>query len=204
MAGEEETALVDDQIIRAEERRHAMTRPAPLTKECNTCGRILPISDFYKEKAAKDGFRNCCKHCYIEKQSVKRAKDPDHKVKHRTKVHPVKLTAEQREKKREYFRRYREANREKLNQYSRESNRRRRAGEEKRNRGPQKGVTLTKQPFTVPRPSTNPSGKRKPVKVERSCTMCANYPCFEGIENLESDFAKEGCKGFQKRETKKQ
>ena len=114
------------------------------------------------------------------------------------------MTEEQREKKREYARKYREANREKVKQYCRESARRRRAGEKKRNPGPPNGVTFTKQPFTVPRPSTNPSGKRNPVKVERSCTMCVNYPCFEGIENLDSDFAQEGCKSFHKRETKKQ
>ncbi len=94
MAQEPQTSLVHDQIIRAEERRHDMTRPAPLAKECNTCGRILPINDFYKEKAAKDGHRNYCKHCYIEKQSMKRAKDPDQgQASHQTEARHDRRTA---------------------------------------------------------------------------------------------------------------
>ena len=107
------------------------------------------------------------------------------------------MTEEQREKKREYARKYREANREKVKQYCRESARRRRAGEGKRNPGPPKGVTLTKQPFTQPKAQPKPSDKKKTVQVEKLCKQCVNWPCFDGIENLESDFAREGCHAFR-------
>jgi hypothetical protein len=40
----------------------------------------------------------------------------------------------------------------------------------------------------------------KPAKAERLCHQCKNWPCFDGIENLESDFAKEGCNSFIPRE----
>ena len=37
----------------------------------------------------------------------------------------------------------------------------------------------------------------KPVVVkEKGCTRCKRYPCFQGIENLESDFSKT-CKQFE-------
>lgn len=41
--------------------------------------------------------------------------------------------------------------------------------------------------------------KPKPVKQERLCETCRNWPCFDGIENLETDFAREGCHAFRKR-----
>lgn len=192
------------------------------TKICRECGRELPIGDFYVNNMSKDGHRNICKHCYIERKMQKRTNDPDHHVKHRTEMHEATKVCTEcglelpesefidsmgrragsgrcracREKNREYQRKYREANRDRLNQYSRESNRRRRAGEEKRKPGPRNGVVFTKQAFTPPRPSSNPSGKRKPVKAERSCRKCKNWPCFEGIENFETDFASEGCHGW--------
>ena len=31
----------------------------------------------------------------------------------------------------------------------------------------------------------------------RTCEDCVNYPCFVGIENCVSDFAKYGCKDFK-------
>ena len=33
------------------------------TKRCSRCGRILPLSEFYKDKRAKDGLRSECKQC---------------------------------------------------------------------------------------------------------------------------------------------
>lgn len=75
--------------------------------------------------------------------------------------------------------------------FSRDSNRRRRGGEEKRKSGPPKGCKFTKQDFTE-----RPVPTKEPVKAERLCQQCVNWPCFAGIENLETDFAKEGCHGW--------
>ena len=34
----------------------------------------------------------------------------------------------------------------------------------------------------------------RPERIERpGCESCINYPCFEGFENTETDFAREGC-----------
>lgn len=46
-----------------------------------------------------------------------------------------------------------------------------------------------------------PAAKPKPIKpkARRMCETCQGWPCFVGIENLESDFAKCGCRGFRPR-----
>ena len=33
-----------------------------MTKKCSCCGRELPISEFYKNSASKDGYRSKCKY----------------------------------------------------------------------------------------------------------------------------------------------
>lgn len=33
---------------------------------------------------------------------------------------------------------------------------------------------------------------------ERTCTQCVNYPCFDGMETLDSDFAKYGCFQYER------
>lgn len=34
-----------------------------MEKQCNTCGKTLPIDQFYKDKSAKDGYKNTCREC---------------------------------------------------------------------------------------------------------------------------------------------
>lgn len=34
-----------------------------MEKCCNTCGKTLPIEQFYKDKSAKDGHKNTCREC---------------------------------------------------------------------------------------------------------------------------------------------
>ena len=43
--------------------------------------------------------------------------------------------------------------------------------------------------------------RARPVRAARSrlCLQCVRYPCFSGIENLETDFAREGCHSFHQR-----
>lgn len=45
--------------------------------------------------------------------------------------------------------------------------------------------------------------KTKPVKhaAVKLCTVCKDYPCFKGMENLSTDFASEGCRRFKSRDT---
>lgn len=38
--------------------------------------------------------------------------------------------------------------------------------------------------------------QRKKYPKQQMCKNCKNYPCFDGIDNLETDFAQEGCRGF--------
>lgn len=37
----------------------------------------------------------------------------------------------------------------------------------------------------------------KPVIKGKLCFSCTDYPCFEGIQNMSTDFAKEGCKRYK-------
>lgn len=46
-----------------------------LTKICSCCGRKLPLSSFYKNKAAKDGHATLCKQCEKEKYGYKAKKN---------------------------------------------------------------------------------------------------------------------------------
>ena len=43
-----------------------------MTKKCSCCGKELPISEFYKNSASKDGYRSKCKAC---DRATKLAKD---------------------------------------------------------------------------------------------------------------------------------
>jgi NAD-dependent SIR2 family protein deacetylase len=36
------------------------------TKKCTTCGRELPVSEFYKNAKSKDGLQSKCKSCMSE------------------------------------------------------------------------------------------------------------------------------------------
>ena len=187
-----------------------MTKNTSGTKVCRNCHRELPLEDFHVNKQGKDGRRNVCKHCYIEQNIRKRSGDPDHEVNHRTELHPVTQTCtecgrelpeeefldsigrrigsgrckECREKHSEYHRKYRKEHRDKVRENSRRSIARARAGLPKLKPGPPKGSVFA----------------RPVVKGERLCEKCVNWPCFRGIENLESDFAREGCNGWKNRE----
>lgn len=39
-------------------------------KTCNKCGKIKPLTEFYKHKYYKDGLRPACKDCYYHKNSM--------------------------------------------------------------------------------------------------------------------------------------
>lgn len=34
------------------------------TKKCSKCGRVLPVTDFYKSNRYKDGLQYYCKECH--------------------------------------------------------------------------------------------------------------------------------------------
>ena len=153
--------------------------------KCCYCHRDLPIEAF-PLKYGHVRYKSC-RECYALGHSCLR---PEPKPK-RPKLSPEEKKAHRKAYMLEYQRKYRAANREKVREFSRDSIRRRRAGEEKRKSGPPKGCKFTKQAFTersVP--------KKEPVKAGRLCQQCVNWPCFAGIENLETDFAKEGCHGW--------
>lgn len=42
-------------------------------KTCRKCGRELPIDDFQRDKAMKDGHKNSCKECQNAYQNARRA-----------------------------------------------------------------------------------------------------------------------------------
>ena len=157
--------------------------------KCCYCHRDLPIEAF-PLKYGHVRYKSC-RECYALGHSCLR---PEPKPK-RPKLSPEEKKAHRKAYMLEYQRKYRAANREKVREFSRDSIRRRRAGEEKRKSGPPKGCKFTKQGFTE-----RPVPKKEPVKAERLCEKCPNWPCFAGIENLETDFAREGCHGFPRGE----
>lgn len=58
-------------------------------------------------------------------------------------------------------------------------------------------------PKSLPRPRATLATIRRRPKAHvppRLCHSCVNYPCFDGIDNLETDFAKAGCHGYKQRE----
>lgn len=38
-------------------------------KKCTKCGRELPLTEFYRNKATKDGLTYCCKECCSKKSA---------------------------------------------------------------------------------------------------------------------------------------
>lgn len=170
--------------------------PKPKTKVCIKCGCELPLEDYYVEKSAADGHKNECKHCYVERQQRKKF-GKDHTTKHHTKLHK-KTADERRLYQAEYMRRYREEHREKVREVCRRSIARIRAGEPKRKPGPPKGTKYHKQ-HNMPSRVSFVVEETPAVKLPRLCLQCVNYPCFEGIDNLESDFAREGCHGWKRK-----
>lgn len=42
-------------------------------KKCSRCGRILPLSEFYKKTRVKDGHQTYCKKCQAEQNKQKSA-----------------------------------------------------------------------------------------------------------------------------------
>lgn len=158
--------------------------------KCCYCHRDLPIEAF-PLKYGHVRYKSC-RECYALGHSCLR---PEPKPK-RPKLSPEEKKAHRKAYMLEYQRKYRAANREKVREFSRDSTRRRRTGEEKRKSGPPKGTEFVKQEFVMPKQPNIPLCEKKPVKAERKCEQCVNWPCFAGIENLESDFAKEGCHGW--------
>ena len=55
------------------------------------------------------------------------------------------------------------------------------------------GVTFRKE-------STSTAKQQQEAPLPRPCHRCVNYPCFRGIDNLETDFARVGCRGYKERE----
>ena len=161
------------------------------TKVCRNCKRELPLTDFYPQVTAPDGHRNICKHCHIERE-MQRRKGKDHQVKHHTVMHEVAKAEQPTEpkprKKRvangkgdrsEYMKKYYQDQKVRLTEKNHADYIRRK---------------LDADPNYQQRTAAKPA--------ERLCEKCKNYPCFAGIENLESDFANEGCHAFRKREEK--
>lgn len=81
----------------------------PQTKKCTKCGEVKELTDYYKHRYAKNGIKSICKTCEY------------HYQKERSKTLEKKPRTElQKEKAREATRRYRERNKDKVNESSKE------------------------------------------------------------------------------------
>ena len=88
-----------------------------LTKICNACKQVLGLEMFGKNKAIKDGYENKCRECMKIKQKQQYDKHAD---KRRASARKENLTPEQRKRKKEYSKRYREDHRDERNEYLRQ------------------------------------------------------------------------------------
>ena len=52
-----------------------------MIKKCSCCGRELPISEFYRNSASKDGYRSKCKACDRATKLAKDTKKKDMTIK---------------------------------------------------------------------------------------------------------------------------
>ena len=51
--------------------------PAPCEKVCTNCQQLLPLTNFRKQKATKDGFKYVCKACDSKRAKERYAKKKD-------------------------------------------------------------------------------------------------------------------------------
>ena len=143
-------------------------------KTCKFCHRTLPDSSFglrYGHVRYK-----ICRQCMAVGHSCIAKPRPEPRK---------KMTDEERRAHRaEYFRQYRETHREQMRQSSRQSINRRRAGLPPLKPGRKTGVPVKAAAVPAIQPP-----KPKPLPVVKGCLRCQWYPCFDGIDNLESDFS---------------
>ena len=52
------------------------------------------------------------------------------------------------------------------------------------------GVTFRKESTSTAK------SQQEETPLPRLCHRCVNYPCFRGIDTLETDFARVGCRGY--------
>ena len=77
----------------------AKSIPAVDAKYCTDCNELKPLSDFYRSKSARDGFKHYCKICSRARISRWRSENADH-LKKKRRERTLAMTREDREKKR--------------------------------------------------------------------------------------------------------
>ena len=96
-----------------------------MSKQCNRCGAVKPLSEFSKAKTCKDGHRNYCKDCQSKKKKEWYNANKEH-VHSKTKKYyaenpEIKLkcsrnwTLKNKEYQRLYKKKYRSENKDKIN-----------------------------------------------------------------------------------------
>ena len=81
-------------------------------KRCSGCHGLKPLSEFHKDKAAKDGHRSCCKKCHCMRAAKYHA---NHKEKMR--IRWARYFANHKEELRVKWRRYRETHQAAITKY---------------------------------------------------------------------------------------
>jgi len=89
------------------------------TKKCSKCGEEKELTEFYKRKNSKDGFRNDCKECRIK--AVNRwTNDCDKNNKEKRSIYCKEYNEKNKEKLAEQKKLYRKENIEKLSKYEKQ------------------------------------------------------------------------------------
>lgn len=79
-------------------------------KRCNKCGDMKPLSDFYRMKGMRDGYRNECKKCNLAAKAERYRANPEP-----AKERARRWAEENPEKRAEWMRRYRASGRKAAN-----------------------------------------------------------------------------------------
>lgn len=101
-----------------------MAKPIEMPdKQCRTCGKQKPLTDFYKRKSSKDGVRSECKQCFLIASSNRyqnnREKHAEYYQKNRDAISEKRKAyyLANKESLSEYFAAYRKDNRERIAEY---------------------------------------------------------------------------------------
>lgn len=155
-------------------------------KRCTKCGVLKPLGDFYLLKTGY--YQPTCKQCAREQARL------DYRARYSTKAG--------REKKLVQRAKYREQRREELKE--KERLRRRKAGIPPKKRidrakmlkmyaagmpVPDIAKACDTTEHTVRQYAAGRGIKRERADRAKVCRNCHNYPCFQGIENFENNFA---------------
>lgn len=155
------------------------------TRVCIECGQNLPL-DAFNDKTGRRNRSHVCRECREKRDAVKAEKPK------RGRRPNFKSEEERREQRRAYIKRWKQEHAEKVSAYNKKYLKERREAKKAVKAEPRKVEVKVIKEEKLLRVADIPT-PRPQVVSRPGCEGCTKYPCFKGMENTETDFAKEGC-----------